>query len=147
MQILEKIKETFKEKIENVYVHNERRVYIDLKDKNDIEKFAKFMFYDLKMRFNIASGVDTRRGFEILYHFSDDSSGRIISLRAKIDDKDKPEIVSITSVFKAAGWIEREIHELLGINFIGHPNLKRLLLSEDWPACQYPLRHKEKDGE
>jgi len=146
MQILEKVKEKFKEEIENVYIHNERRIYVDLKNKNDIEKIAKFLFYDLGMRFNIASGVDLKHGFEILYHFSDDSRGQIISLRAKID-KDKPEIVSITPVFKAAGWIEREIHELLGINFIGHPNLKRLLLSEDWPACEYPLRQKEKEVE
>ena len=144
MQILEKIKGKFKEEIENVYIHNERRVYLDLKNKNDIEKIAKFLFYDLGMRFNIASGVDVRCGFEILYHFSDDTSGQIISVRAKINDKDKPEIVSITPVFKAAEWIEREIHELLGINFIGHPNLKRLLLSEDWPACQYPLRQKDR---
>ena len=42
-----------------------------------------------------------------------------------------------------AEWIEREIWEMLGINFKGHPNLKRLLLAEDWPEDKYPLRNKQ----
>lgn len=139
---LEKIKQRFKDKIENVYIHNDRRIYVDLKDKNDIKEVAQYVFYDLGMRFSIASGVDTRRHLEILYHFSDDSKGQIISFRVKIN-KENPEIVSIAPLFKAAEWIEREIWELLGVNFIGHPNLKRLLLAEDWPQCKYPLRHDE----
>ncbi len=137
---LEKIKQRFRNKIENIYVHNERRIYVDLKDKNDIKEVAHYVFYDLGMRFNIASGVDARRHLEILYHFSNDFKGQIITFRVKID-KENPEIVSIASVFKAAEWIEREIWELLGINFIGHPNLKRLLLAEDWPEGKCPLRH------
>jgi Ni,Fe-hydrogenase III component G len=140
MEKVEKIKQRFKDKIENVYIHNERRIYINLKEKNTIKEVAEYVFYDLKMRFNIASGVDARNHLEILYHFSDDSRGQIISFRTKIE-KENPEIVSIAPLFKAAQWIEREIWELLGINFVGHPNLKRLLLAEDWPEGKYPLRH------
>ncbi len=66
------------------------------------------------------------------YHFSHDETGRIFSLRTFVDKKN-PEIESISSIIKGAEWIEREIYELLGVNFRNHPNLKRLLLDEDWP--------------
>ncbi|MCX6358013.1 MAG: NADH-quinone oxidoreductase subunit C, partial [Candidatus Aureabacteria bacterium] len=51
---------------------------------------------------------------------------------------------SLAPVLKAAEWIEREIHEMLGVRFTGHPNLKRLLLADDMPEGRYPLR---RDGE
>ena len=51
-----------------------------------------------------------------------------------------PEIDSLAPLFEAANWVEREIHELLGINFRGHPDMRRLLLSDDWPQGVYPLR-------
>jgi NADH-quinone oxidoreductase subunit C len=57
-----------------------------------------------------------------------------------IEDRAQPEIDSITPIFPGAEWIEREMWEMLGINFSGHPNLKRLLLADDWPEGKYPLR-------
>ncbi|MDH5174469.1 MAG: NADH-quinone oxidoreductase subunit C, partial [Elusimicrobiota bacterium] len=92
-------------------------------------------------RLATATGIDTRKNIEILYHFSFDSSGTIISLRTLIDKKN-PEIESVTPIIKGAEWIEREMHELLGVNFRNHPNLKRLLLPEDWPERKYPLRRE-----
>lgn len=141
MEVVDRIKEKFTDKIEKIYIHNERRAYIDLKDKRDIREVANFMFQRLKLRFNTASALDVRKHMEILYHFSFDDKGQIISIRVKID-KENLEIDSITPLFKAAEWIEREIWEMLGVNFIGHPNLKRLLLSEDWPEGEYPLRQR-----
>ena len=118
---------------------NPRRVYFSAK-KEDIRKVASFLFKDLELRFSIASGVDTPDGFEILYHFCDDKSGEVYSVRVLIEDKKSPSIDSITPLFAGAEWIEREMWELLGINFTGHPNLKRLLLDEEWPEGEYPLR-------
>ena len=68
----------------------------------------------------------------------------MISLRVLTGNKEKPEMESITSIIKGAEWIEREIWELLGVNFKGHPNLKRLLLDKTWPEGKYPLRREEK---
>ena len=76
---------------------------------------------------------------EILYHFTFEEIDLLVSFRIKLD-KSNLEIGSLTTVFEAANWIEREIHELLGINFKGHPDLRRLLLPEDWPEGVYPLR-------
>ena len=136
--VLKKIKDKFSKKILKVYEKSPRRAYIDLKPK-DIPASASFIFKDLKARFATASGVDTRKHIEILYHFVFDRLDKIISLRTRLDRK-KPEIESLTSIIKGTEWIEREIHELFGVNFRNHPNLKRLLMPEDWPENKCPLR-------
>ena len=141
MSIKEQIREKLGNKIINWYEHSARRIYFSLKPK-DLKEVAKILFKELGLRFATATGIDTPAGIEILYHFSFDRSGEIFSLRVLIEDKKKPEIDSITPVFPAAEWIEREMWELLGVNFIGHPNLKHLLLIDDWPEGKYPLRHE-----
>ncbi|MFH0948805.1 MAG: NADH-quinone oxidoreductase subunit C [Elusimicrobiota bacterium] len=118
---------------------NLKRFYIDILP-SDIVETVKFLFNELKLRFIIATGIDRRDGLEILYHFSDDKSGKVISIRVLISDKEKPEIDTISHIIKGAEWIEREMWELLGINFKGHPNLKHFLLRDDWPEKNYPLR-------
>ncbi len=130
MSIKEQIREKLGNKIINWYEHLARRIYFSLKPK-DLKEVAKILFKELGLRFATATGIDTPAGIEILYHFSFDRSGEIFSLRVLIEDKKKPEIDSITPVFPAAEWIEREMWELLGVNFIGHPNLKHLLLIDD----------------
>ncbi len=100
---------------------------------------AGYIFNDLEARFHIASGLDARTHLEILYHFSIENINLLISLRVKLY-KENPKVSSLTPVFKGADWIEREIHELLGIDFDGRPDLKRLLLADEWPEGVYPLR-------
>jgi Ni,Fe-hydrogenase III component G len=141
MQITEQIKQKLADKIGNWYEHNPRRVYFTV-DKKDIREVAKVLFKDLGLRFAIATGTDTPDGLEILYHFSFDKTGQMISARTLIEDKKNPEIDSLTVLSPAFEWIEREIWEMLGINFLGHPNLKRLLLADDWPEGKYPLRQR-----
>lgn len=125
-------------KIANWEKKNDRRFYIEVK-KEDLLECARILFRDLGMRFATASGVDNPEDFEILYHFACDKEGKFFSLRVKTD-RDKPEFPSITGVIEGAKWIEREMRELLGIDFPGHPGLERLLLAEDWPQGVYPLR-------
>jgi len=139
MSILDEIKDRLKDKILDWHEHAARRIYITINPR-DIQEVASTLFKDLALRFTIATGQDTPGGLEILYHFSFDKTGQIISVRVLIEDKKKPQIHSITPLFPAAEWIEREIWEMLGINFLGHPNLKRLLLAEEWPEGKYPLR-------
>jgi len=143
MNIVERLKEQLLDKILKFDEKSARRIYIDLKPE-DIYDAVKFIFKDLGCRFATASGVDTPAGIEMLYHFSYDETGQIISFRALITDKIKPEIKSIAPLFKGAEWIERETWELLGVNFIGHPNLKHLLLIDEWPEGSFPLRHDRK---
>jgi Ni,Fe-hydrogenase III component G len=100
----------------------------------------KFLFEDLALRFMIATGIDSEDCFEILYHFSNDETGCVVTVKAFIRDRENPSIESITSLIPAAEWIEREIHDILGIEIKNHPNMRRLILADDWPEGVYPLR-------
>jgi NADH-quinone oxidoreductase subunit C len=142
-ELLNNIKLKFRNSIKDFLDKSEKRIYIEV-DSKDIKEVAKYLFVDLGARFNIASGVDTRFNIEILYHFTIERLQLLISIRVKLD-KDKPEINSVAPIVKGAEWIEREMHELIGINFIGHPNLKRLLLPDEWPEGVYPLRQDYKE--
>lgn len=142
MSIEEQIKERLTDKIVRYYKHNPRRIYFTV-NKEDIIPVAQILFRELGLRLSTCSGQDTPEGIEILYHFSFDQTGEMISVRVLIEDKKKPKIDSISTVFPGAEWIEREMWEMLGVNFVGHPNLKRLLLSEEWPEGKYPLRHEK----
>jgi NADH:ubiquinone oxidoreductase subunit C len=121
-----------------IFKHNERRLYITVA-KEQIFDIANFLYKENGMRLSIATGIDTREGFEILYHFSYDKTGTYFTIKT-ILPKDNPKIKSLAHLYTAANWIEREMHELLGIEFEGHPNLKPLLTSDDWPEEKYPLR-------
>ena len=102
-------------------------------------EIAGYMYRDLKLRFIIASALESKRGFEIYYHFSDDGTGCVINLHV-ILSKDKPEIQSLTPLFEGSSWIEREMHEILGIEFRGHPNLEKLISEGNWAEGVYPYR-------
>lgn len=93
-------------------------------------------------RYQVGVAYDARehrQGFALLHSFAFDRDGLIVCLRT-FAPEDNPEFDSITPVVPGAGWSEREYRDLLGLNFKGHPNLKRLVLSDDWPEGIYPLR-------
>jgi|UniRef100_A0A7V3PU81 NADH:ubiquinone oxidoreductase subunit C len=122
-----------------VFEKNPRRLYIRI-PAPQLTPVAKFLHKELGMRLSICTGIDTREGFEILYHFSEDNTGIIYTLKVLVP-KDEPKVESLGTWFPAALWIEREMHELLGIDFIGHPNLIPLLTSDtNWESDRHPLR-------
>ena len=142
MDSIELIKNKFQARILKLDIKSPRRVYIDL-DPKDIKEAITYLFKDLDLRYMVVTGIDTRFGMELLYHFAEDSEGRVFSVRIILDKKNKLEIESMTPIIRGISWIEREIHELLGVNFTGHPNLKHLLLADDWPEGNYPLRQDQ----
>ncbi|RLD14016.1 MAG: hypothetical protein DRI28_04645 [Caldiserica bacterium] len=143
--MIEKLKEKLGDLIKDTKVHNERRIYITV-DKKDLKKTVKIVFKDMGARYVIVTGVDNFNKFELLYHFSFDKEGGIITSLRVFLDKEKAEIETLSDLIPGIAWIEREIWELLGINFAGHPNLTHLLLREDWPEGIYPLRKEAKEN-
>jgi len=142
-ELIAGLRERFPDKVRDIFEKSKTRIYATV-DPGDIREVVVFLFKGLGLRFNIASAVDAFDAYEILYHFAEDSSGVELSVRVFLKDKNDPHIDSITTIIKGAEWIEREMHELFGIEFDGHPNMKPLLLADDWPKGVYPLRKEYK---
>ncbi len=117
-----------------------RRLYLSVSAEG-LRDVAQCLHRELGCRFATASAVEVPHGFEILYHFVLDPADLVVSLRL-LTDGSAPSAPSLTPVLAAAGFIEREIHELFGIDFPGHPDLRRLLLPDEWPAGVHPLRRQ-----
>ena len=126
-----------------IKIHAPRRTYLRIQSEK-VYDFAKFLYEVKGCRLSIATGIDKRDGMEIIYHFSYDEAGTYYNIKTLIP-KDDLKIKSLADFLPAANWIEREIHELLGIDFVGHPNLKPLLTAETWPADLHPLRRDYAD--
>jgi NADH-quinone oxidoreductase subunit C len=84
------------------------------------------------------STIDNGETFELLYHLI--GSHRIIISLAIDLPRDKPVTPTTSDLLPPAGIYERQIHDLFGITFTGHPDLKKIILNEDWPGNEYPLR-------
>ena len=81
---------------------------------------------------------ESRERFEIIYQLLSLPHSRRIRLKARVTE-DNPTIDSVTSVWRGAEFLEREVFDMMGIQFTGHPDLRRILLPEDF-AEGYPLR-------
>ncbi len=76
--------------------------------------------------------------FEVVYHLHSLPLGQRLRLKARITEDD-PTIASVTGIWKGAEFLEREVYDMMGIRFSGHPDLRRILMPEDY-AEGYPLR-------
>ena len=137
-EAVERIKSALGDRLLNLEQASEKRVCLEV-DSKTIPDTTRLLYNDLEARLQTASGVDAPREMEILYHWALDGLGMIVTVRTHVD-RDQPEIASITGICPAAEWIEREMWELLGISFDGHPDLRHLLLDDDWPEGKFPLR-------
>jgi NADH-quinone oxidoreductase subunit C len=139
---IEKFKEEFKSDILEIRVKNQKRMIITV-NPDSIVNVAEYLYRIAGFRFIIASALHTKRGFEIHYHFSKDISGLILNVHVVLD-RSNPQIASLSNMFNASNWIEREMHELLGINFLNHPNQEKLISEGNWAEGVYPLRKEFK---
>ena len=108
-----------------------------------IVEICEFLKTHAKTPFNYLSDLtcvhypDRKEGpFEIVYNlFSIDTNERV---RLKVQTTDSRGVDSVTGVWPSANWLEREVFDLFGVQFMNHPDLRRLLLPPDWEG--YPLR-------
>jgi NADH-quinone oxidoreductase subunit C len=92
---------------------------------------------DAKQLSNLTS-VDRHDRFEVVYHLQSLDLNHQIAVKAIVTDHDDPVLPSAYPVYKGALLQEREVFDLMGIRFVGHPDLRRLLLWEGFPG--HPLR-------
>ncbi len=84
------------------------------------------------------AAADNGKTFDLIYHLQGPHR-MVIGIAIELP-RDKPEAPTTSDLLPPAGIYERQIHDLLGITFRGHPGLKRIILNEDWPENEYPLR-------
>ena len=82
------------------------------------------------------SGVDMIEHLETIYHFRSISHNWLVQMRVKTAHDD-PQIPSLVSLYESANWLERETYDLYGIRFVGHPDLRRMLLDDEFEG--HPL--------
>jgi len=112
---------------------------------------SKDFFVKLKDEFgfehcSLITAIDNQPQFELVYHFSaingsvfvKDSSAAVMAEIHIFLDRDTPTVESISDLWFGANWHEREAFDLMGIYFIGHPDLRRVLLPEGFAG--HPLR-------
>lgn len=139
---IEELKENLKSDILDIFVKNEKRITATVKPGAIVE-IAGYLYKTAGFRFIIATALHTKKGFEVHYHFSKDDSGLILNIHV-ILDKENPQIESLSNMFNASNWIEREMHELFGINFLNHPNQEKLISEGNWAEGVYPYRKEFK---
>jgi NADH-quinone oxidoreductase subunit C len=100
-----------------------------------------FLKYDQKfIRLSSVTAVDrypSEPRFEVVYHLHSIERNERLRLKCRLPG-DAPTIESVTSVWRGANWYEREVFDLFGIQFTGHPDLRRIMMPDDWEG--YPLR-------
>ena len=142
LNIAEKLKEVFPDEVLAVSEFR-GQVSVTLR-KNRIRDIARYLHDDPDLYFDYlidVCGVDylgkKEKRFEVVYHLFSIKHRHALRLKAEVSESN-PAIDSVTPVWVGANWHERETFDLYGIKFNGHPDLRRILLPEDWEG--HPLR-------
>jgi NADH-quinone oxidoreductase subunit C len=123
-------------------IEKKKRLYFNVTN-DDLQDIADYLFNKMGCRLSTATAMEMYHGIEILYHFSLDKTGQYFCPRVIIKDKKNPKVNSISSIIEGAIWIEREIFDLLGVEFIGHPRMEELLTLHHPGTVKQPLRFRE----
>ena len=108
--------------------------------KYDIVKAMKFLkdelSYDMLIELSAIDYIASKNGYEVFYEMLSISKHK--RLRVKCFVLKNESIESVTSIFKSANWSEREMYDMLGVKITNHPNLKRIIMPDDW--YDHPLK-------
>jgi NADH-quinone oxidoreductase subunit C len=138
LQILERVKSRFGDRVlETVDKKPDPFAVVDPKA---IVEIGRFMKEDPELAMDCLSnqsGVDYKDRVEVVYHLFSYKHRHGAVLKVKLP-RENPSVETVESVWKSANWMEREIYDLLGVNFEGHSDMRRILMPEDWIG--HPLR-------
>lgn len=109
--------------------------------KEDLLEVCRYLKEEPELDFNhlmVLTAVDYLSFFEVVYYLYSISNRQRLVLKV-VANKKEPSVPSLTCLWPTANWHEREVYDLFGIRFTGHPNLKRIMLPDDWhghPLCK-----------
>ncbi|TFB10570.1 NADH-quinone oxidoreductase subunit C [Candidatus Marinimicrobia bacterium MT.SAG.2] len=109
-------------------------------DVNSIADVCNYLKTESELQFTslmCLSGVDYEDKMEVVYHLHSLLHDHRVTLKVELS-RDNPKLPSVSGVWKAANWHEREAYDMYGIVFDDHPDLRRILLPDDWEG--FPLR-------
>jgi Ni,Fe-hydrogenase III large subunit/Ni,Fe-hydrogenase III component G len=135
------IKEQFGSAIERADLPSDSRLYLWVQPAA-VKAVSQHLFRAMNARYVISIGADDRpfsNGFLVAHNFAFDQDHLLCSVIARLAAAN-PQVDSISGLVPAANWAEREMRDLVGIEPIGHPCPKRLVLPDSWPEGEYPLR-------
>jgi NADH-quinone oxidoreductase subunit C len=139
-EIINKLKEKFGEAILDAKVEGVLEPYAKVKPEN-IREIAYFLRNDNELQFDYLmclSGIDLGKGLlGAVYHLNSISKKHKFTLKVEVT-RENPNVPSVEMVWQTANWHEREAYDMVGINFQDHPDLRRMLLPDDWDG--HPLR-------
>ncbi len=138
---LNQLREKFDSAIVRADLPSDRQLFVWVQPAA-VKEMCRYIFRDLDARYVISIGADDRPfsgGFVVAHNFAFDKDHVLCSVLAQLPG-DKPSIESISGVVPAANWAEREMRDLVGIECMGHPYPKRLVLPDGWPEDVHPLR-------
>ncbi len=140
-EVVNNLKEKFGDKIIEAYVQRPRRVFVTI-DSNSLIEVTKYLAQEKGYKHvTTISGLDLGKSLGVIYHLREEN----ITLSLKTDvPKDRPRLPTIVEIIPGAELYEREVHELFGMVFKGHPDLTPLILPDKWPSGVYPLRKEWK---
>ncbi len=89
------------------------------------------------------TGVDWQTYMMVVYHLCSTKHGHEMVMKVKISDRENPEVDTLNDIWRTAEFHEREVFDLFGIRFRNHPDLRRIMLEDDWIG--FPMRKDYKD--
>ena len=141
-EIVEKIRQSLKDAILEVSAPRKRRIFLHVKT-DSLRDTIEYLVNDLEFKhISTITGSDLGQEIELIYHLAYKGSVEL-SVRVTLPTNN-PSVPTITSIIPGAVLYEREVHDVLGVTFAGHPDLSPLILPEEWPEGVYPLRKDEK---
>lgn len=133
----EEVTDLIEDYVDETEVSGERRVRAETDKERYRDALQKLSEYDL-YHVTTISGTDRGDEFELIYHV-DCRDGTLLDLSIDIP-KNEAKVHTISDIFPGAQIYELEVRDLLGIEIEGHPNIRKLLLADDWPENKHPLR-------
>mgnify|MGYP001163756535 CR=1 FL=1 len=138
--LLDSLKEQFPQGIVSGQVFLEQPIYTVTLDRlYDVMLYLRDhseLAFDYLVDVTALDYLGDEERFVLVYQLYSYQSSRLIRVKARLpEDQTAP---SVTSIWRTANWLEREVYDMFGIEFSGHPKLRRILLPDDWRG--YPLR-------